>query len=69
MPALSTSLAARLEACISNASSVVRLFDLLRDGNIERLFRKKARALFSDSPPALYITGAELAGICGMMGL
>ena len=56
-------LAARLEARGSNASSIARLDALLRDISAERLFLKKAHALLNDSPPALDITGAELAGI------
>ena len=53
----------RLNAAGSDASRVVRLDVLLRDINAETLFLDSARAVFGDDPPALYMTGAELAGI------
>ncbi len=56
-------LKARLESAGSDTSRVVRLDALLRDINAEGRFLEKARTLFGDNPPALYMSGAELAGI------
>ena len=55
--------AASLDACGSTTSSIAHLDALLRYINAERLFLEKAHALFSDGPPALYVTGAALVGI------
>jgi enamine deaminase RidA (YjgF/YER057c/UK114 family) len=58
-----TTLGERLNSAGSDVSRVARLDVLLRDINAETLFLDQARALFGDDPPALYMTGAELADI------
>ena len=56
-------LEARVAAAGSEVSQIVRLDAYLRDINAEDQFLEKARALFGDNPPALFMTGVELAGI------
>ena len=56
-------LEARLAAAGSDRSRVVRLDVFLRDINAEDRFLEKARDRLGDDPPALCMTGAELAGL------
>ena len=56
-------LEARLAAAGSDRSRVVRLDVFLRDINAQDRFLEKARDRLGDDPPALCMTGAELAGL------
>ena len=56
-------LEARLAAAGSDRSRLVRLDVFLRDINAQDRFLEKARDRLGDDPPALCMTGAELAGL------